>query len=90
MVEAVCIFSGRVTQQYHFVPSWKEPSVNLQGFALPQQLGGVLGGGLHVCWYAYETNKESESNIWSTRHILHYGGCERSVQMFAALVQNSQ
>lgn len=83
MVEAVCIFSGRVTQQYHYVPSGKEPSVNLQGFTLPQPTEGVVGQ--PVCRHAYETNKGSECNIWSTRHTWHYGGCERSVQMSAAL-----
>lgn len=50
------------------------------------QLRGVVVG-WPVCRHAYETNKGSQCNIWSTRHTWHYGGCERSVQMSAALVQ---
>lgn len=42
MVDAACIFSGRATQQYHYVPSGEEPSVNLQGFTLPQPNEGVV------------------------------------------------
>lgn len=54
MVEAVCIFSGSVTQQYHYVPSGKEPSVNLQGFILPQP---TEGAGVVACMKACIWNK---------------------------------
>ena len=58
MVEAVCVFSGRVTQQYHYVPSGKEPSVNLRGFTLPQPAeGGGGGGGGVACMQACIWNK---------------------------------
>lgn len=58
MLEAVYIFSGRVTQQYHYVPSGKEPSVNLWGFILPQPTKeGGKGWWWPVCRHAYETNK---------------------------------
>lgn len=83
MVEAVWIFSGRLTQQYHYVPSGKEPSVNLQGFYSPTSNRGGWWGSLYAGMHMKQI-KGNERNIWSARHTWHYGGCERSAKMSAA------
>lgn len=59
------------------------------GFYSQQRVMGEVGWDPYAALHMKQI-KGSEHNIWSTRHTWHYGGCERSAEMSAALTQNTQ